>query len=138
MSSCYKTYRFLSLFIITLLLFVVSLSTANTCSNAGKTLPCHVTCCKTRACILSFGFRPIYNNVYNGKYIEGYANPNKQSGVAYTARRVGHAVMCFATLGLWEIAMDPIERSAGNIIVEATYPNEDSCFVERITVRGDY
>ena len=136
-----KRHKICSLsFLISIFLFAIPLSaTANTYSHNRQMSPRNVAYCRTTECILSCGFSPApYSYFENNKYIVCYKNSNAQRGGAYALRQGGHLVMCLATGGLWEIAMEPIEKSAGNIVVKATYPNKHSHFVEKIEIRGNY
>src|SRR5579862_7279256 len=68
--------------------------------------------CRSKSCLQSYGLVKLnsYTN-QQGQRVETYHLPAKQHDAAYTARQVGHGVMSFATLGLWEIAYYPIEDS---------------------------
>jgi hypothetical protein len=138
MSKYQRVRHILSCFTVAVVLFVISISAiSNTLSNT-RNATSSVTCCRTERCILSYGFSPIYSHYDNsGKYIVGYRNLKMHSGAGYTARQVGHGIMCMATLGLWEIAAGPIEESVGNIILEATYLNKRNHFVEKIKINAD-
>lgn len=139
MSKYRKTCSFLFPFITAVFLFTIPLSaTANTYSNPRQMRSQDLAHCRTTECILSYGLLPSHSRIENGKYVVIYTNPKKQTGAGYVTRQVGHGVMCLATLGMWEIAMDPIEKAAGNIILEATYPNKNTHFIEKIRIRGYY
>ena len=140
-----KQFIFFGIRFFSILLFLFSSSAfPNTFSKNEHAFYSSLFRCKTKCCILSHGFVPIrsffsecgYN--HEKKYIECYEQPGKRSGVAYTARQVGHGLLCMATAGLWEIAYYPIERSLSPvIIIRATYPNRTSNRIEKIEIHRD-
>jgi|GEM_PF-4662295 len=122
---------------ITFLLILAGPTTANTPVHNKDALCQSVLQCRTKQCILSHGFVPVrgFFRQDGSGYTEQYELPQVRQGSAYYARQVTHGLLCFATLGLWEIAYYPIEEQfAPYIFIEATYFNKHSRRIQELKI----
>lgn len=125
------------LLIIFICLSSVGCAAYRAASNEGVDVS-DIKDCKSKACLLTKGMELVQSReLEGGNIIEIFRAVARKSGANYF-RAAGHGALSVMTLGMWEVAGNPIEGALSNnrgfIVAQAKFANKTSEEITELTI----